>query len=95
MTQSKDIAGTETPIIDQVSSSVPGSIFLSHSHVDKPIARQIYHGLRDDGIRCWIDEAEIKPGMSIIAALEGAIDDADYLGVVLTPTSVTSTTMRR
>ena len=66
------------------------SIFLSHSHRDKDVTRQLYHELRGNDIACWFDEAEIRPGESIIAKIEQAIDQFDYVGVVLTPNSVGS-----
>lgn len=67
------------------------SIFLSHSHLDRDVARQIYHLLVGEQVRVWFDEAEIRPGESIIAKIESAIDEMEYLGVVLSPNSVTST----
>lgn len=42
------------------------SIFLSHSSGDKPMVRKIADGLRQQGIRVWIDEAEIHIGESLI-----------------------------
>ncbi len=55
------------------------SIFLSHAHADRDITRQIIHELVDRGHRCWLDEAEINPGESIIAKIENGIDGVDYL----------------
>ena len=63
------------------------SLFLSHSHRDKDIARQLFHELQGRGFDCWFDEAEIQPGQSIIAKIEEAIDQVDYVGIVLTPNS--------
>lgn len=67
------------------------SIFLSHSHLDRDVAHQIYHLLMGEHIKVWVDEAEIKPGESIIAKIGSAIDEMEYLGVVLSPNSVMST----
>jgi hypothetical protein len=69
---------------------VPSSIFLSHAHADKSAARQLSQALVQAGLRCWFDEAEINPGDSILDKVQSAIDDMDYLGVVLSRTSVTS-----
>jgi hypothetical protein len=66
------------------------SVFLSHAHADRSVARQLYHELVKSDIRCWLDEAEILPGESILGKVESAIDDMDYLGVVLSRTSVNS-----
>lgn len=69
---------------------MPSSIFLSHAHADRSIVQQIYHELRKADVPCWLDEAEILPGESIMGKVEEAIDDMDYLGVVLSRTSVNS-----
>jgi hypothetical protein len=73
---------------------VPSSIFLSHAHADRSIVQQIYHELRKADVPCWLDEAEIPPGGSIMGMVEAAIDDMDYLAVVLSRTSVNSSWVR-
>ena len=42
------------------------SIFLSHSHVDKPFVRRLASDLIDSGVKVWLDEAEILIGDSLI-----------------------------
>jgi hypothetical protein len=71
------------------------SIFLSHSHADKPFARKLADDLKSHGVRVWLDEAELQIGDSLIEKLEEAIDAVDYLGVVLSPSSVTSKWVKR
>ena len=66
------------------------SIFLSHSHTDKPFARRLAKDLADLGIRVWIDEAEIQVGDSLIEKIREGIDAVDYVGVVLSKISVAS-----
>lgn len=66
------------------------SIFLSHSHVDKPFARRLANDLVRIGIRVWIDEAEIRVGDSLIEKIREGIDSVQYVGVVLSKTSVKS-----
>jgi TIR domain len=68
----------------------PASVFLSHSHLDKAIARQIYLELTRHSFVCWFDEAELRPGDSLIQRIEAAIDSVDYLIVLLSRASVTS-----
>ena len=36
-------------------------VFLSHSTKDKAVVREIAERLREDGLRVWFDEWEIKP----------------------------------
>ena len=71
------------------------SIFLSHSHSDKPIAKRIYDNLRERGVYVWFDEAEIKVGDSLIDKIRLGIDSVDYLAVVLSNASVNSEWVKR
>jgi hypothetical protein len=67
-----------------------GSIFLSHSHADKAFVRKLFLDLESHGVKAWLDEAEIRPGDSLIAKIEEGIEEMDYLGVALSPNSVES-----
>jgi TIR domain-containing protein len=75
-------------------SGLPQSVFLSHAHADRSVALQVYHELLKAGIRCWLDEAEILPGESIMGKVEEAIDEMDLLAVVVSRTSVNSSWVR-
>lgn len=66
------------------------SLFLSHTRIDKDVARTIYRDLVDRGIQVWFDEAEIEPGRSIRSAISSALGKVDYVGVLLTPASVSA-----
>jgi hypothetical protein len=66
------------------------SLFLSHNHKDKSFVRHLGADLSALGVRVWIDEAEIRIGESLIAKITNAIDEMDYLAVVLLPNSVAS-----
>jgi small GTP-binding protein len=54
-------------------------VFLSHSSNDKPEVRKIAQRLRDDGLRVWFDEWEIKPGDSIPAKIEQGLEQSGAL----------------
>jgi hypothetical protein len=49
-------------------------VFLSHSSKDKSIVREIAERLRQDGLKVWFDEWEIKPGDSIPARIEEGLE---------------------
>jgi TIR domain-containing protein len=66
------------------------SIFLSHNWEDKEFVRRLADDLRRAGITVWVDEAEIKLGDSIIGKIEEGILGSEYLGVILSPSSVAS-----
>jgi hypothetical protein len=66
------------------------SLFLSHNHEDSDFAKRLGQDLLLRGVQVWIDQAEILPGDSLIEKIEAAIDEMEYLGVVLSPASVKS-----
>jgi hypothetical protein len=70
------------------------SIFLSHSHRDRDLARRLREALQAHGIRTWLDEAEMQVGDSLISKIESAIQEYDYLGVVLSRNSIASKWVR-
>ncbi len=66
------------------------SIFLSHSSKDKYFVRELAERLREYGVKVWLDEAEIKIGESLTEKVGRAIDEMDYVGVVLSSNSINS-----
>jgi hypothetical protein len=66
------------------------SIFLSHSSADKEKVREISELLKINGIKTWIDEAEIKPGEMLLQKISNGIKEMDYLAVFLSQNSVKS-----
>jgi hypothetical protein len=66
------------------------SVFLSHANADKPLVRRLAEDLKRHGVRVWLDEAEIKPGESIIAKLEEGVSEMRYLFFVASKSSVNS-----
>ena len=66
------------------------SIFLSHSHADKPFARKLGNDLRRAGYAVWIDEAEINIGDSLIEKIREGIDQVDFVAAILSNASIAS-----
>ncbi len=66
------------------------SVFLSHSHADKPFAERLATDFEKYGVKVWIDQAEIKVGDSLIKKISEGIDSMDYVAVLLSPASVNS-----
>ena len=66
------------------------SIFLSHSAKDKFFVRKLAERLHRHGVRVWLDEAELKIGDSLTEKIGQAIDETDFVGVVLSHHSVDS-----
>jgi len=70
-------------------------IFISHNHVDKPIARHISKILLEAGHEVWLDEWEMKPGDSLISKISEGLDIASHLLVLLSKDSVKSKWVKR
>lgn len=66
------------------------SIFLSHNSADKPFARRLALDLDAQGVKYWLDEAEIKVGESLIEKIRDGIDGVEFVAVILSPDSVKS-----
>ncbi len=71
------------------------SIFLSHSSKDKFFVRELAERLKNTGVKVWLDEAEIKIGDSLTDKVGKAIDETDFVGVVLSHNSVNSEWVQR
>lgn len=66
------------------------TIFLSHSSKDKPFVRRLASVLKQQGIQVWMDEDELSIGDSLPDKLSTALMQTDYIGVILSPNSVSS-----
>ena len=63
------------------------SLFISHNSKDKPFVRRLANDLKANGVKTWVDEAEILVGDSLLQKIESAITEMDYLGVVISESS--------
>jgi hypothetical protein len=71
------------------------SIFLSHSSKDKIFVRRLAKRLSKDGVHVWLDEADLKIGDSLIDRISEAIEQADYVGAVISYNSLTSSWVQK
>lgn len=61
------------------------NVFICHASEDKAgIARPLYNALTINGISCWIDEAEISWGDSLIEKVNDGMKNSSYTIVILT-----------
>lgn len=70
-------------------------LFISYSHQDQNFVKKLARDLKKHGINVWIDFQEIKVGDSIIEKINEAIENNNYLAIVLSPHSVNSHWVRR
>lgn len=65
-------------------------IFLSHRSVDKDFVRQLAADIEDTefqgrNLMTWLDEAEIRPGQSIVKMVNEGLENSRFIGLILTP----------
>ena len=90
-------AGLPDGIIKYANSLVEGehpiefySCFISYSHEDKPFARRLHDQFQARGIRCWLDEHQLKPGDDIYEEVDRGIRLWDKVLLCCSEASLTS-----
>ena len=66
------------------------SCFISYSHADSSFARRLYDALQGRGIRCWLDEHQLKPGHDIYEEVDRGIKLWDKVLLCCSESSLTS-----
>ena len=70
--------------------STQPTLFLSHSHKDRRVARRLVRRLSAHGIKVWIDERELRLGSTLTESLQDQINAADALLVIASNASAVS-----
>lgn len=65
-------------------------IFFSYSRFDTPFALRLAQDLRESGANIWIDQLDIPAGSHWDSAVEKALETADCVLIILSPTSIVS-----
>ena len=66
------------------------TVFLSHSHKDRRVARRLVRRLSAHSIKVWIDERELRLGSALTETLQAQIKAADALLVIASTASAVS-----
>ena len=66
------------------------SCFISYSWKDKEFAASLHDDLREVGVRCWLDEKELRAGDRLADQIDRAIQAHDKVLLVLSQASVRS-----
>ena len=66
------------------------SAFISYSHSDRSFAKLLHDSLQAQGIRCWLDEHDLKPGDRILDVVDQAIRVTDKLLLCCSQSSLES-----
>jgi hypothetical protein len=71
------------------------SIFLSYNSKDRAFALKLGEALTERGIKVWIDEGELRVGDSLVDRISAGLMQTDYVGIILSPNSVSSEWVNR
>lgn len=63
------------------------TVFLSHSHIDKRVARRLVRRLTAHGIKVWIDDRELRIGTTLSSSIRTQIQGVDVVLVVASQAS--------
>jgi uncharacterized protein YjbI with pentapeptide repeats len=66
------------------------SCFISYNHTDKSFARSLHDQLQERGIRCWMDEHQMRPGDDIYEEIDRGIRLWDKVLLCCSQASLTS-----
>ena len=66
------------------------SFFISYSHSDRQFARKLHDVLQVHGIRCWLDEKQLRPGDNIYDQVDHGIQHWDKLLLCCSKESLSS-----
>ena len=66
------------------------SVFISHGGADKKFARRLTRDLQAHGHEAWLDEDKIQIGDSIIQSIGDAIQEVDFVLVLISASSIES-----
>ena len=66
------------------------SVFISHSSRDLPFARRLGDRLQGRGVDVWLDDWQLKPGDALTTAISLAVEQHDFVIVILSRASLAS-----
>lgn len=58
-------------------------VFLSHNSSDKPLVRKLKQLLAKAGLRVWLDEDELRPGINWQPLLEEGVRSSKSIAVLI------------
>lgn len=65
-------------------------LFISYSHENDAFVNKLFARLLEKRVAVWYDRVRIKVGESLLEKIQGAIQESDFLAVVLSEASVRS-----
>lgn len=81
-----DSRAREAKIVDDAHKPM---VFISYAHEDENSVLGLYHALKKEGVRPWIDKEEIRIGQEWDRVIRDAIRKADFIIVCISKKSTT------
>jgi hypothetical protein len=69
--------------------------FLTYSHADKEIVKQVAHQLLEQGVNVWYDAHQIGAGDNIADRVDRGVESADFLVFFMSESSLRSAWVTR
>lgn len=66
------------------------SLFISHSSRNKDFAQKLHDDLQANGVRCWLDNEDMKGGRKLEEQIDKAIRSHERMLLVISPESIAS-----
>lgn len=63
-------------------------VFLCHANEDKDLVTKVYHRLKKDGFKPWLDKEDLLLGQSWDKVIPKVIDESDFIIIFLSTHSV-------
>lgn len=60
-------------------------VFVSYSAKDRPWASELVDALKNEGVRAWFDEENLRPGEKLSESIEEALRESRAVVFLLTP----------
>ncbi len=79
--------------IDRLRGSNPirfDSCFISYSHSNKEFAKRLHHDLQEAGVRCWLDDEDLRIGDKLRTTIDVAIESHKKLLLILSEPAIAS-----
>jgi TIR domain-containing protein len=70
-------------------------VFITHSHGNRPLVRQVVKTLKQAGLDVWDDECDTDPGDNWAKVTGEALEQSDAMVVLITPDALDSTIVHR
>jgi hypothetical protein len=65
-------------------------VFISYSAKDRPWASEFADALKNEGVRAWYDQVDLKPGDKLMDKIEEALRGSRAVVFLLTPEKLSS-----